>query len=192
MVNQKDVELESLLLRIAAGDETALRSLIVQYSPILGPYIFKFTHSKEQAEEILQDVFIQVWQLRESLSTIQNFNVFVYVMAKNYALNALRTTMREYQRREKWQGLQTDTTTPDDERLNLLEEAIRQLPGQQQQAWLLSRREGMKHADIAREMNVTKETVKKHIQRANAFITAYVLERADLLLLGALLASGVR
>ncbi|MEP7258367.1 MAG: RNA polymerase subunit sigma-70, partial [Flavitalea sp.] len=59
-----------LLLQIAEGDETAFRQVLYHYSRLLAPYVLGFTKSKEKTEEIVQDVFLQLWISRGILPEI--------------------------------------------------------------------------------------------------------------------------
>lgn len=183
-----------LLLRIAEGDEEALKTLIINYTPLLAPFIYNFTKSKERTEELVQDIFMQVWMARDTLPLINNINGFLYVLAKNYALNAVRGLLREQQRLAKYGEIQAEEAEADNARqpvelpgMNLIEEAIHTLPPQQQKAWILSRRQGKNYAEIAVDLQVSKASVKKYIQWANATIIKYVRARIDLLLAGIIL-----
>lgn len=171
-------EEQSLLLQVAEGDETAFRKLVHQYADLLGVYIYRLIHNREQTEEIVQDVFLKIWQTRESLTTIRNFRTYLYVISRNQALNAIRSLIRERNRRKKWeQSIFTEAFEDDalnrEQQLSLMDKAINTVPAQQQKAWLLSRREGLRYKDIAKQMDLSPETVKKYIQYASLAITRY-------------------
>lgn len=178
-----------LLQQVAQGDEAAFGRLMQQYTNLLASHIFRLTHSREQTEEIVQDVFLRIWQVREGLMDVQNFRTYLYVISRNQALNAIRSLIREKRRLEKWQrtmdqsgGWEPDTT--DDLPYSLLEKAIAQVPPQQQEAWLLSRRQGLKYKEIARRMQLSEETVKKYIRYASLSISRYMESHLGYILLG--------
>lgn len=179
-----------LLILTAGGDIASFTQLVVHYRPRLLTFIVPVTRSRERAEEIVQDVFVQIWSTRESLPDIRNFGGFLYVIAKNLALNALRDAMREKLRVRKWSAENSETfTLPADTMqrdLRILDEAVAQLPPQQKRAWVATRQEGKKIAEVAREMGLSVTSVKKYIQLSNKSITAYILDKGDLLLLIAL------
>lgn len=185
---------QELLNRVAGGDAVAFRELVSLYASLLGTHILRFTKSKEQTEEIVQDIFLQVWISRETLAHIRNFRNYLFVISRNHALNAVRVMVRDEQRLKKWQQDNQDewTTAAAQEEgkapppMSLIEEAINQLPPQQQKAWLLSRKQGLKHREIAVEMGISQETVKKYIQYANASLLQYLEPRIGLMLAGAL------
>jgi RNA polymerase sigma-70 factor (family 1) len=179
----------TLLRQVAMGDEAAFTKLMQEYTNLLASHIFRLTHHREQTEEIVQDVFLKIWQTRESLAEIKNFRTYLYVISRNQALNSLRSMIRERNRHKQWEQVALTTVDEDDKNekekhFSLLEEAITQLPAQQQRAWLLSRREGLKHREIAKEMELSEETVKKYIQYASQSITCYVETHVGITLLG--------
>jgi RNA polymerase sigma-70 factor (ECF subfamily) len=174
-----------LLQRISKGDENAFSCLVNQYSDLLGNYIFGLTHSWEQAEEIVQDVFLKIWMTRESLSQVKNFRVWLYVVSKNQSLNALRKTIRDRIKRQEWQEdiAFANTEHTDDckeQQLGLIDQAITLLPQQQKRAYLLSRKNGLKYKEIGQEMNLSPQTVKKYIQIAVHSITKYIESNFEL------------
>ncbi len=174
---------------VAQGDEIAFGKLMQQYANLLASHIFRLTHHREQTEEIVQDVFLKIWQTRESLAEVRNFRTYLYVISRNQAMNALRSLIREKKRQEQWEKtsdhFHDDESIADEERqYSLVEQAIAQLPAQQQKVWLLSRRNGMKYSEIACCMELSEETVKKYIQYANQSIIRYVEDHIGLALLG--------
>ena len=182
---------EPLLEEISQGSESAFRELFHQYADHLHTYIWQLTKSKEMAEEVVQDIFLQIWMTRETLSHIRNFRTYLFVIARNHALNALKKVLRERKHLDEWGQAQHPEWEAEniEAGLGIVEDAIRQLPAQQQKAWLLSRKQGKKYQEIAGEMNLSRETVKKYIQYATQSIMEYVTRHMDLLLI-ALLLSG--
>lgn len=180
-----------LLEQVSAGNERAFRKLVQQYADVLHNYIHQLTKSHEMAEEVVQDIFLQIWTCRELLENVRNFRNYLFVISRNHALNALKKALREKKRQEEWQAcnaplLHTTEHTDIEPQLGLIEEAIRQLPPQQQKVWIMSRREGMKYSEIAEKMGLSRETVKKYLQHATLSITQHVTSRMDLLLLSLL------
>ncbi|QEC42149.1 RNA polymerase sigma factor [Pseudobacter ginsenosidimutans] len=174
-----------LLQRIIAGDETAFKELILQYTPSIASVVFSITRSKEQTEEVVQDIFIQLWTIRDNLTAIENLNGFLFVLTKRYAISAIRKMIRERNRVQAFAEIQyqQEKTEERDGYISLIDEAVNQLPPQQQRAWRLSRQEGRKYEEIATEMNISRETVKSYIQLANTAIVKYVKPRIHLILL---------
>ena len=184
--SQPNIE-RDLLHRIAAGDEAAFKALILQYTHPIASVIFTITRSKEQTEEIVQDIFLQLWTIRETITSIENINGFLFVLAKRQAISAIRKMIRDRNRVVAFLAKQepgdAEREAENEKHISLIDEAVDQLPVQQQKAWCLSRRDGKKYEEVAREMNISRETVKSYIQLANAGIIKYVKPRIHLLLL---------
>ncbi|HEY0669741.1 MAG TPA: sigma-70 family RNA polymerase sigma factor [Sphingobacteriaceae bacterium] len=170
---------KSLLIQAAEGDEMAFTQLFNSSHQELGDYMFALTKSMISAEEIVQDVFIKIWEKREQLAFVNNFRAYLFTVSRNYAFNALRQQARNAAKLEKWTHYQmqesSGTDDPDlEEYYVLIDEAISQLPPQQQKAWFLSRCEGLKHEEIASRLSLSRETVKRHISLASSSIKRYV------------------
>lgn len=167
-----------LRLKIASGDQFAFRRLFTLYHQQLGNYIFQITDSRELAEEIVQDVFMKVWTLREGLGEVQNFKAYLFVLSKNQALNSLRKVAKERLLKVEWQDTFQDIpeSIESSHYYKLLDKAIDLLPPQQQKVYLLSRHKRLKYLEISNEMNISLETVKKYLKIANSSITAYIRE----------------
>lgn len=165
--NEKEKE---LLIQVSQGNESAFKVLIDLYSDRLGHFIAKITHNKEIAEEIVQDIFLKIWITRESLSTVHSFHSWLFTVSKNHAINALRKAVKERVLQENLQVFEfpqeDNAAWIKEHQLSLLDEAIALLPPQQQKVYLLSRRDGLKHKEIASQMALSQETVKKYIQYA--------------------------
>lgn len=170
-----------LLLKVASGDEFAFRQLFTAHHQQLGVHILRVTRSAELAEEVVQDVFLKIWMTREALAGVDDFKAYLFVISKNHALNCLKKLAKE---RIKVKSLEEDNVrymlNPDmnDTNLyyNLLDEAIDHLPPQQQKVYLLSRHNRLKYAEIATQLKLSRETVKKYLQKATTSITDYVKE----------------
>jgi len=182
-----------VLLQVAQGDEQAFRVLFGAYHQLLAAHVYRLTESMELAEEIVQDVFLKIWMSREALAEVHHFHAYLFVVSKHQALNALRKIARERSRQRTWAN---DTAVAEaahvDDRTsfyNLIDEAIRQLPPQQQKVYLLSRHDHLKYREIAEQMGISPETVKKYMQLAIASISAYVRDNIDVFLLLAALTS---
>lgn len=174
---------KDLLIKVSAGDEDAFRQLFSKYHQQLGIHIFRITNSVDIAEEIVQDVFLKIWISREALARVHNFKAYLFVISKNYTLNCLRKLSRERIHKKEWEDNSVNILTSESDSFNiyysLLDEAIDQLPPQQQKVYLLSRHERLRYAEIAHRLNISCETVKKYLQIATASITAYVKTNSE-------------
>src|SRR5690349_12673117 len=144
---------KALLLRVSEGDEAAFRELFHLYADKLGTYVLHLCRSKTQSEEIVQDVFLKLWMNRKALVNVENFSTYLYVVSRNHTLNALRKTVQQANQQRKWEqeqvsqviAIQSSDQETSQDLENMMHAAIKQLPSQQQKAWLLSRKEGLTH-----------------------------------------------
>lgn len=176
-----------LLMQVASGDEHAFRQLFMMHHQQLGEHMLRITNSIELAEEVVQDVFLKIWFTRESLGRVDNFKAYLFVISKNHALNYLKKLAKERavikQLEEAGTGNLHAEITGTDMYYNLLDEAIDQLPPQQQKVYLLSRHGRLKYAEIADQLELSRETVKKYLQIATLSITEYVHEHLEVIAL---------
>ncbi len=167
-----------LLLQVAAGDEQAFRALTHQYSGLVFKFIYQHLNDRQQAEEIVQDIFVKLWLTRETLAQIDSFRAFLLIVCRNHAFNAIKKIIRERNKEWEWsQDLQQNNeedTLQKEQLFLLIEEAVEQLPPQQQKAWKLCRQGGLKYEQAANEMQVSRDAVKKYLQYANNAIKKYV------------------
>lgn len=173
---------QELLLRVAEGDEPAFAQLFREWQPFLSTHIYRITESRELTEEIVQDVFLKIWQTRETLSEIQNFKGYLLVVSKNHAINALQKMAREFHNWEKW--VKENKSKGEDEGADptqlyysLIDEAVDQLSERQKQVYLLHRHQRLTYQQIADQLGIGKESVKTHIELAVKHITGYVKGR---------------
>jgi len=169
-----------ILAAVAAGDQLAFKKLVDLYSDPLGRFIAAITKDHGLAEEIVQDVFLKIWQNRQTLPEIKNFHGWLFVIAKHQALNALRNALVIHYDLQTPLFQLTDSNDSIEQlqekerRLSLLEAAVQSLPSQQKTAYLLSRRAGKSYKQIAQEMELSPQTVKKYLQLATGHIIKYI------------------
>lgn len=168
-----------LLARVAAGEEAAFSRLFHEWQPFLSTHIFRITESRELTAEIVQDVFMKIWESREALSEVRNFKAYLLVISKNHALNAMRKVTREF---ERWVRYAKDTKAEDNPDpqaayYSLIDEAISQLSERQRDIYILSRHERLSRMEIARRLGISPESVKTHLKLAIDNITRYVKGR---------------
>lgn len=178
---------KELLTKVAAGDEYAFSELFNTYHQLLGTHIYRITNSVELAEEVVQDVFLKIWLSRETLISVQNFKAYLFVVSKNHALNCLRKLAIERTRHKTLEenavALSPEPNPGIDAVYSLLDQAIDHLPPQQQKVYLLSRHKRLKYDEIANQMGLSRETVKKYLQGATHSITHFVQANLDVIAL---------
>lgn len=166
----------NILALVANGDQRAFNELFDAYYKQLGEYVYKLTESIEVTEEIVQDVFIKIWLKREILVELDNFSYYLFILSKNQTLNHLRKKANDKVRQLEWlkqfeeEVYTLDTDSIIEEYRVLIDNAIEKLPPQQKKVYKLSREERLKYEEIAKILNISPETVKKHVKLALRFI----------------------
>lgn len=169
-----------LLTKLRNGDQLAFAQIYNQYRSKMYTYAYNLCKSPETAEEIVQEVFIRLWQKKEQINIDLNFNAYIKKITLNHVLNHLKKVAREKSLQEEVLGyIEAIRNTTED---NLLEkelvktynEAIALLPPQKKIIYQLSRDEDLTHDQIAERLNISKNTVKNHMVEATKFIRIYV------------------
>ncbi|RBL88506.1 RNA polymerase sigma-70 factor [Chitinophaga flava] len=174
-----------LLLLVSQGDEAAFARLFHAYHQRLGAFVFQLTGSITMAEEIVQEVFIRIWEKKEKLSQVHHFHPYLYMVAKNYTFSFLKKLGRELEHKQQWElTLSASTDNPYEESTDacfrrIIDQAVAELPAQRQKVYLLSRDEGLRQAEIAERMAISRETVKKHMVLALRAIRSYALTHPE-------------
>lgn len=156
--------------------------LVRMYSGLLFTYLVKLTKDRDIASDVVQDIFTQLWLTRESLKRVESFRSWLFVISRHHAVRMLKSIDRENKMRQDWYLLTSHTESIEPGDLASLKEAydtlvknaIDRLPAQQKKVWILARIEGKKYVEIAEEMNISRETVKKYLQIASSSIVDYI------------------
>lgn len=186
---------KELLLKISNSNEQAFAELFHAYNKPLAEYVHKITESWQMTEDIVQDVFIKIWLKRDQLSALESFTDYLFILSRNQTIDSLRKKNSDRLRSLDWarqfeqQEEASDTESIIEAYRTLIEEAIELLPPQQKKTYLLSRQRRLKHHEIATQLNISQETVKKHIQLALHAITHHVRGHIDMAIILILLSS---
>lgn len=179
MSNSHPYDEKALLASVAEGDESAFGQLFRHWSQVLAAYIFQITESRELTEEIVQDAFIKIWMIRETMTGVNNFKHFILVISRNKAFDAMKKQLREKELRKAWEktiGSEWSATDSEDEALkySLIERAINGLPARRKEVFKLSRHQFLSYQEIAAQLNISPESVKTHIRLASNSISNYI------------------
>lgn len=188
-VGQYDLVGEKLLLQqIAMGDERAFRFIFDTYKARTFTFVVNFIHSKADAEEIIQDTFLNLWQNRISLTAVEHPRNYIYTIVRNKTLRYLSNVARdEKMMKVVWANMQIEFN-PTEETLQLREsreqinKALSMLSEQKQKIFKMSREQGMNHENIALETGLSKSRVKNIIVEVIHFIKTF-LSRNSLIIM---------
>jgi RNA polymerase sigma-70 factor (family 1) len=162
-----------LFALIAAGDEAAFAEIYLRYTEKLYPHVAKLLDADDWAEEIVQDVFTKLWQVRETLTTVENPNAFLYRIAANRTIDHMRHRSSEVKMQyhiarhaEDHFHVENEAGEKIDARVAGIKEIVEQLSPQRKLIFKLRHEEGLKYEEIAARLNLTKSTVRDHLYEA--------------------------
>lgn len=173
---QTDAEDAELLRAVARGDESAFARIYDRYSPILLGLMLRILRSRAEAEDVLQEVFLQVWQRAHSFDAARG-RAFTWLvtLARSRAIDRLRSVgsrERAAQRSaedappESEPAEWADAAAVRAERADAVRDALAELPEEQRQVLVLAYLEGMSQSEIAAAKNQPLGTVKTRTRSA--------------------------
>lgn len=176
-----------ILDRCAGGDRDAFAILYKFYLSALTRYIFLFTRSTELSEEIVQDVFVRIWEKKETLIAVNSFQAYIFKAAKNLLLDHLR----KEQTISRFEILRTPFTEECVEQTDdnliygqyfaIAQEAISQLPEKRKQIFELKTRDELSLDEIADQLAISKSVVKKQLYAATSFVKDYLRKHGEMI-----------
>lgn len=174
--------------QVAAGDQKAFRVLFDQYKERFYAVARKMTRSDDTAQEMVQEIFIKIWQNRYSLSQVNDADAYLFTILyrqifRHYKKLALeRKLLRLIAESPAFRNV-TDETVLARESQRLINEAVAQLPPQQQQVFLLSKQQGLTREQVAEKLRISPNTVRNHLAEAIRHIKLHLKQAALLYLL---------
>jgi len=167
---------QKLVESLKKGDLFAFDQLFAKYSKKLYYFTKNYLDSKEDAEGLVQEVFLKIWEKRKELKEHLSFNAYIYTIT----YNAIRKHFRKKTREKKYLYSylknfdETHNNTAMDIEYNNLREladkTIEKLPKKRKEIFLLSRREGLNNEEIANRLHISKNTVENQMTQALRFL----------------------
>ncbi len=158
-----------LLQELQQGHSQAFLELYTIYHPALYHYVLRFVKSPAIAEDVLQDVFLKIWEIRERINPELSFKAYLYRISRNSVFKLLKKIAGdETLRLRVMQQFQQSVSDADlkvcwQQYEGILHTAIARLSPQRQKVFLLCREEGKTYEQVAAELNISRHTVKEHM-----------------------------
>lgn len=190
---------QQLLNQLSQGDESSFTTIYKAYSRPLFLRVVNMIKSEEDAREIIQELFIKLWQNRERINTIVSFQSYLYTIANNLVYNYFRkinsdqALIRKLLLNAAEYYLDGQELLENKEAKEIFEKAIDQLTPQCKQVFRLCKIEGKSHKEVAELMGISMPTVNSHMTNAVKSIREYMLKNQDIaiLLMSAYAVSGM-
>lgn len=170
-----------LIRLIQNGDMVAFYNLYERYSKKLYFFVLRYIKLEADAEEIVQEVFIKIWENRNKIDVYSSFESYLFTIAYNTTISLFRKRLTEKKYLEHLNSLQQLENSSEitdeihfNELNNKVQTLLNKLTPRQQEIFHLSREEGLSNETIAQKLNISINTVKKHITNVLAFLKANI------------------
>lgn len=158
------------IARAIAGDVNAFQRLYQTYVGKVYGLVLRLCGDRSQADDMVQEVFIQLWQKLANFRGDSKFSTWLHAVATNVTLTELRKQKRWYQRIIKaGQQVQQEADSGAMD-LSELDRYVMKLPDQTRWVFVLAALEGMRHEEIADQLGIAVGTSKAQLHRAKQLI----------------------
>ena len=166
-----------LIKQMKAGNMKAFDTIYHQYCNRLFGFVMKLIKEKNDAEEIVQEVFTRLWASRQQIDEYASFDSYLFTITYNTSMSLLRKRLSEKKYMEHLGNIQDEVSEANaieeiqySELNQKYKDILNQLTPRQKEIFLLSREEGLTHKEIAAKLGISKNTVEIHISNALNFI----------------------
>jgi RNA polymerase sigma-70 factor (ECF subfamily) len=169
-------KLQSLILSLQKGEKTAFEAVYTDFFGVIYHLSLQYLHDEKVAEEIVQDSFMKLWEIRETLNDRFNIRNFLYTITKNNCLNYLRNQKTALKHQENlkylemqfnYEALEKMGSYIEFEELRLkIDLAIASLPDELRETFLLSRFDELQYKEIADKLSVNVKTVEARMTKS--------------------------
>lgn len=161
------VDDKKLVALLHNGFNEGFDSLYCKYHPLIYRNVFKFVKNKEESQDILQDVFVTLWESRKTIKQEQSVSGWLFVISFNKSLNHLKKKLRHSAAEDKVVSLYEASNEARDDSMDahyqVLHTAIEELSPQKQKVFKLCKLEGKSYEEAARQLNISRHTVKEYL-----------------------------
>ncbi|OYD45066.1 hypothetical protein CHU00_13880 [Sphingobacterium cellulitidis] len=173
----------SCIQAMSLGDVTAFNQLYQHYHRPVHANILKFVKNPDQSAEILQDVFIALWQNRYKINTEKSVGGWLFVVSYNKSMNILKQKLKQsitYLEELDKELIADNTASIEIEeqfeiQLEILEEAVNELPPRKKEVFKLHRYEGCSKEDVANRLGISLSSVNDYLKQSNQTIRKYII-----------------
>lgn len=175
-------EINTLLRQIKANDSDAINSIFLAYSKRLYNFAFAYLKTDVDSKDVVQDVFISLWNNRNNLREDTNLEAYLFTITRNSVISVFRKKIseKEYLKYLRENAIvhhsENDEQYDYDQLSGRIKELIDQLPPQRKLIFKLSKENGLSNKAIADELNISVKTVEDHMTKARRFLKSQLTE----------------
>ncbi len=176
MVKRSEHIDKELLLRLKRGDVTAFQKIFDVFSENLFHFIFSYLKDSFESEEIVQDVFLRIWEMREDIDEEKSFRSFLFRITVNRVFNSLKRKVVRQKYENYLMNFDHSLNESPEEQIHFqelqdkIDLLMQRLPEQQRNLFQISRNSGLSNSEIAEKLGLSVRTVENQVYRATKFL----------------------
>ena len=173
---------------LRSGKKEALEWVFQKYHHALYYHALDFLKSPVLAEDAVQEVFVKLWENRNQIKPDLSFKAYIFCISKNHIINQLKRTAREIKVHQEISHRSITSHNAVEEQVMYAEsealarKALDTLPPKRKKVFIMHRLEGKKYGEIATLMNISKNTVRDHVVKADKTIRTYFAYQSDIII----------
>jgi len=170
------VKAKNLLKHFQSDDENAIDVLYSAYSKRLYKFAFSYLKTEEDASDVVQNVFISLWEKRKTLKEDTNLEAYLFTVARNSVLSIFRKKISEKTYLEYLRQVSVTCYNGNEEQIDFnnlserINELVEQLPEQRRLIFKMNKEKGKGNKAIAEELHISVKTVEDHLTKARRFL----------------------
>jgi len=175
-MKEKIQEENTLLTALTAGDFNAFSKLYRKYHRMLYFFALNLSKNPHEAEELVQSVFVSVWETRQAVDPLKSFSAYLFSIARNRFYDMLRKRVVEncyadyilYHDNRMYNDLEKQIE--DNEINEILNKLLQQVPERRQKIFRMNRDENLSYKQIAEKLHISENTVDTQIRNVLNFL----------------------
>ncbi len=184
MNSMKSFTEKELLYRLRQHDKEAFDEIYTRYYPKLRSYVLKFVKVPQYSEDIVQDAFLKIWEVKENIDSEKYFSGYLFTITRNLVFKFFKLAANNT---DVLDEIVINTTPINYEEENIIEwkelgneiqKAIHMLPPKRKEVFLLCKEEQLSYDDVSAKLGISRNTIKEHMVLAMRFIKEYLKNRS--------------
>ncbi len=171
---------KTLLMRLQEGEARAFATVYELYKQPMALRLLQLVRNEAYAEELLQDVFMKVWETRALINPDLSFKAYLYRIATNMAFNFMQRASKEREIMERiiqsstelYEHVEAELLNKENEQL--IARILDGLPTQCRSVFTAVKLDGFSHKEAAERFGISTHTVNNHVQKASKYLKTYL------------------
>lgn len=169
-----------VLIQLKAGNAEAFALIYDHYKYKITNNLLRLLRSEELAEEVLQELFVKIWDTRQQLDPEKSFRAYLFRIAENMVIDYYRKAARDKKVRDKLTGTGSELYSHIEETIFsresalILQGAIDLLPPQRKHVFTLCKLEGRSYKEVSEMLGISHSTINDHLLKANKFLKQHL------------------